>query len=106
MYVLMFYVTGGDDGRYTFVNSSDLRPYKEKSGAQFLMQAMHTTLTHHYSDTLNFLLLSNSTTDTIVHVREGREGRVGGLEFCVCVCEGVTRTSVLSLCLFLLYVCV
>ena len=99
MYVSMFYVTGGDDGRYTFVNSSDLRPYKEKSGAQFLMQAMHTTLTHHYSDTLNFLLLSNTTTDTIVHVREGREGRVG-------VCESVTRTSVLSLCLFLLYVCV
>ena len=60
---------GGDDGRYTFINSSDLRPYKIPSGAQFLMQAMHATLVHHYNDTLNFLLLSNSTSETIVHVR-------------------------------------
>ena len=59
---------GGNDGRYTYVNSSDLRPYHIKSGAQFLMQAVHTTMTHHYNDTLNFLLLSNSTSETIVHV--------------------------------------
>ena len=62
--------TGGDDGRYTYVNSSDLRPYKIPSGAQFLLQAFHTTLTHHYNDTLNFLLLSNSTTETVVHVSQ------------------------------------
>ena len=29
---------GGADGRYTFVGSSDLRPYKLKSGAAFIMQ--------------------------------------------------------------------
>ena len=77
-------VIGGVDGQYTYINSSDLRPYKEKSGAQFLLQAMHTTLSHHYNDTLNFLLLSNSTKDTVVHVRGegggGEGGRGGGGE--------------------------
>lgn len=60
--------SGGADGRYTFVNGTDLRPYKLKSGAQFLLQGIHTTLKMHYNDTLDFLIASNSTSESFVRV--------------------------------------
>lgn len=51
--------SGGNDKHYKFVNGSDLRPYKIKSGVEFMIQAIHTTKVHHYNDTLDFLLSSN-----------------------------------------------
>ena len=54
---------------YTFVNGTDLRQYHLKSGAQYLLQGFHTTLKMHYNDTLDFLVISNSTTETVVRVR-------------------------------------
>ena len=57
----------GADGRYRFVNGTRLGPHD--SGAQYLLQGVHTTLKMHYNDTLDFLVISNSTTETIVRVR-------------------------------------
>ena len=70
--VFFFLIPGGNDKRYKFVNGSDLRPYKIKSGVEFMIQAIHTTKVHHYNDTLDFLLSSNppgSKDETLVQVR-------------------------------------
>ncbi|XP_065890748.1 uncharacterized protein [Dysidea avara] len=57
---------GGADGRYRFTGVYDLRPYGEKDHSQFIMQGIHSTLVHHYNDTLNFLVISpNNKTTTV-----------------------------------------
>ena len=43
-----------------------------KSGVSFLLQGIHTTLVHHYNDTLNFLILSTPTNTTTVQVSKQR----------------------------------
>ena len=59
---------GGADGRYSFTGVADLRPYGEKDHSQFIMQGIHSTLVHHYNDTLNFLLISPDNKTTTVRV--------------------------------------
>jgi hypothetical protein len=54
--------SGGADTRYRFDGSEDLTPYKEPSGASYLTQGAHSTLVHHYNDTLNFLILAEHDT--------------------------------------------
>ena len=66
MAILLF--AGGADGRYTYVNGYDYRPEHMKSGVAFQLQGIHTTLVHHYNDTLDFLILSTPTNTTIVQV--------------------------------------
>ncbi|XP_064382650.1 uncharacterized protein LOC135331434 [Halichondria panicea] len=45
---------GGADGRYKFVNSTDYR--KDNISVQYQLQGIHSTLVHHYNDTLDFLV--------------------------------------------------
>ena len=59
---------GGADGRYTYVNEEDYRKDKIPSGVKYQMQAIHTTLVHHYNDTLNFLIRSNSSDVSFIEV--------------------------------------
>ena len=59
---------GGADGRYRYVNEYDLRPSNEPDHSQFIMQGIHTTLVHHYNDTLNFLIISSDNKTSTVHV--------------------------------------
>lgn len=49
---------GGADGRYTFIGGSDLRQYNVS--ADFILQGWHSTLVHHYNDTLDFTFSSAS----------------------------------------------
>ena len=65
---LLYIHTGGPDGRYTFVNEEDYRSDKIKSGVKYQLQAIHTTLVHHYNDTLNFLIRSNTSEITFLEV--------------------------------------
>lgn len=60
--------TGGADSRYKYVNSSDLRQLKLPGGVKYTLQAVHTTLKHHYNDTLNMVVTSNSSKVTIMKV--------------------------------------
>ena len=57
---------GGADGRYTFVNGTDYTQAHIKGGVQYQLQGIHRTLVHHYNDTLDFLVISNSSNVTIV----------------------------------------
>lgn len=50
------------------MNEYDLRPYNESDHSQFIMQGIHTTLVHHYNDTLNFLVISADNITSTVHV--------------------------------------
>lgn len=59
---------GGADGRYRYVDEYDLRPYSEPDHSQFIMQGIHSTLVHHYNDTLNFLVISADNKTSTVHV--------------------------------------
>ena len=59
---------GGADGRYTYVNGYDYRPDHMKSGVAFQLQGIHSTLVHHYNDTLDFLVLSTTPNMTTVQV--------------------------------------
>ena len=59
---------GGADDRYRYVNEYDLRPYSEPDHSQFIMQGIHSTLVHHYNDTLNFLVISADNKTSTVHV--------------------------------------
>lgn len=59
---------GGADGRYTYVNGYDYRPDHMKSGVAFQLQGIHTTLVHHYNDTLDFLVISTAPNTTTVQV--------------------------------------
>ena len=61
---------GGADGRYRYVGEYDLRPYNEPDHTQFIMQGIHSTLVHHYNDTLNFLVMSSDNITSTVHVSE------------------------------------
>lgn len=58
---------GGADGRYRYVGEYDLRPYNEPDHSQFIMQGIHSTLVHHYNDTLNFLVMSSDNITSTVH---------------------------------------
>lgn len=67
----MFNSLGGADGRYTYINGYDYRPYNESTGVQFQLQGMHTTLVHHYNDTLDMLIIKppgSSGDKTLVQV--------------------------------------
>ncbi|XP_071827736.1 uncharacterized protein [Apostichopus japonicus] len=55
---------GGADGRYTFIGGSDLRKYNVS--ADFILQGWHTTLEHHYNDTLDFTFSVASSKETVV----------------------------------------
>lgn len=66
LYVDLF--VGGADGRYRYVNEYDLRPSNEPDHSQYIMQGIHTTLVHHYNDTLNFLIISSDNKTSTVHV--------------------------------------
>ena len=59
---------GGADGRYTFVNGTDYTKDNITGGVQYQLQGIHRTLVHHYNDTLDFLVISNSSDMTIVRV--------------------------------------
>jgi len=66
--LLLIFRVGGADGRYRFTGVYDLRPYGEKDHSQFIMQGIHSTLVHHYNDTLNFLIISPNNKTTTVQV--------------------------------------
>ena len=63
------WLVGGADGRYQLVDTDDYRN-DHPHGIQYMMQGTHTTLVHHYNDTLNFIIASegNSTKKTMVEV--------------------------------------
>lgn len=44
----------GPDGRYFFVDYTDLRPYNKS--AHFISQGIHTTFKRQYNDTVNFVI--------------------------------------------------
>nr|XP_054766108.1 uncharacterized protein LOC129273082 [Lytechinus pictus] len=67
---------GGDDGRYTFIGSDDLRKYKVK--ADFILQGWHRTKEQHYNDTLNFAF---STMDSFCLVKAFSISQIAGA-FC------------------------
>ncbi|XP_072026759.1 uncharacterized protein [Amphiura filiformis] len=48
---------GGADGRYTFIAGSDNTKYN--ISCLYQIQGWHTTLEHHYNDTLNFSIYGN-----------------------------------------------
>lgn len=50
------------------MDEEDYRDAKIASGVKYQLQAAHTTLVHHYNDTLNFLIRSNTSDITIVEV--------------------------------------
>ena len=52
-----------------FVNGTHLSPHE--SGAEYLLQGVHTTLKMHYNDTLDFLVIKSSN-ETIVRVSGGK----------------------------------
>ena len=54
--------------RYTFVGSYDYR--KDNISLQYQLQAVHSTLVHHYNDTLDFLVLKDEDMSTTVKVSE------------------------------------
>lgn len=63
---------GGADSLYTYIGSSDLRPYNLTSGAKYMIQAIHTTLVMRYNDTLDFVVASTSSSPplfTVLRVR-------------------------------------
>ena len=64
----MALLLGGDDMRYTFVNSTDYRPDNLTSGVMYQLQAIHATKVHHYNDTLDMLIISKSSAMTTVRV--------------------------------------
>lgn len=66
--VLLLPYTGGADGRYKYVNSTDLRQFKLLGGVQYTLQAVHTTSKYHYNDTMNMIVASNSSSVTILKV--------------------------------------
>jgi hypothetical protein len=41
-----------------------------KSGVAFQLQGIHSTLVHHYNDTLDILILSTPKNTTVVQVSE------------------------------------
>lgn len=53
---------------YTYVGSSDLRPYNLTSGAMYMIQAIHTTLVMRYNDTLDFVVVSTSSSPPLFSV--------------------------------------
>eukprot|EP00731_Ephydatia_muelleri_P031524 Em0023g31a len=59
---------GGADSLYTYVGSSDLRPYNLTSGAMYMIQAIHTTLVMRYNDTLDFVVVSTSSSPPLFSV--------------------------------------
>ena len=60
---------GGDDMRYTYVNSTDYRSDNISAGVKYQLQAIHRTLTYHYNDTLDMLVISKDPAMTTVRVR-------------------------------------
>ena len=54
--------------RYTFVGSYDYR--KDNISLQYQLQAIHSTLVHHYNDTLDFLVLKEMDMSTTIKVSE------------------------------------
>lgn len=61
-------IVGGDDGRYTFVNSTDYRP--DNFTVKFQLQGIHSTKVMHYNDTLDFLVMSDNPSSSVVKVRQ------------------------------------
>ena len=59
---------GGADGRYTYVGGYDYRPDHIKSGLAFQLQGIHSTLVHHYNDTLDLLIVSTKPNMSTVQV--------------------------------------
>ena len=59
---------GGADGRYTYVGGYDYRPDHIKSGLAFQLQGIHSTLVHHYNDTLDMLIVSTKPNMSTVQV--------------------------------------
>lgn len=48
---------GGADGRYTLIHDADYT--SANISAQYVIQGWHTTLTHHYNDTMNLVIYAN-----------------------------------------------
>ena len=59
---------GGADGHYTLVDDDDLRQDNLTSGVKYLIKGIHTTIEHHYNQTMNFLVASNDTSHAVVRV--------------------------------------
>lgn len=52
--------------RYKFVNSTDYR--SDNISVQFQLQAIHSTMVHHYNDTLDMLVIMKEPSKTVVRV--------------------------------------
>ena len=73
MVVIFFFLLfnasiGGADTRYTYVGGYDYRNASMKSGVAFQLQGVHSTMVHHYNDTLDFLVISKNPKMTTVQV--------------------------------------
>ena len=58
---------GGADTRYTFVNGTDYR--KDNISVKYQLQAIHSTMVHHYNDTIDMLVYYKDTTHSLVKVQ-------------------------------------
>ena len=52
--------------RYTFVNGTDYR--HDNITVKYQLQAIHSTLVHHYNDTLDMLVISKDPAMTTLRV--------------------------------------
>ena len=50
------------------MNGTDFTKANISGGVKYMLQGIHRTLVHHYNDTLDFLVLSNSSDMSIVRV--------------------------------------
>jgi hypothetical protein len=69
---------GGADKRYRLSGSEDLTPDHNPSGAVYLTQGVHSTLVHHYNDTLDFLVFAEHDTAMSSHVQAFSISRIWG----------------------------
>ena len=55
--------------RYRFVGSEDYTSDNLTSGVQYQLQAIHSTMVHHYNDTLDMLIISKAVEKPMTTVR-------------------------------------
>lgn len=63
-------IVGGDDMRYTFVNSTDYKSDNISAGVKYQLQAIHRTKVYHYNDTLDMLVVSKKPSMTTLRVQQ------------------------------------
>lgn len=67
-------IVGGDDMRYTFVNSTDYKSDNISAGVKYQLQAIHRTKVYHYNDTLDMLVVSKMPSMTTLRVQQSSAG--------------------------------